>query len=270
MAIQYLAEELLHFFPKTTVSMIVSTGSGIPGIGIPKDSGYSIGNEGEQHDIRLGDVVISSPVGLYGGVANVDNDIQLPNRIKVLPRHVNSMSQDARGTVLGMKLHRDQETVRVAKYLVELQQKDAHMKRTCAFPNTAKDLYFESDYKHQGAYGAGCQRCDASQAVKRPARKTTNPEIFFGTIASRKNLDIDVETRKGIKHDTGALAVQAGAMCLMYNLALVVTGIADYADSHRNEHWQKYAAATAAACAKALVGNVPIHDDEVCARAALN
>jgi hypothetical protein len=57
----------------------------------------------------------------------------------------------------------------------------------------------------------------------------------------------------------------------MYNLApLVVTGIADYADSHRNEHWQKYAAATAAACAKALVGNVPIYDDEVCVRAALN
>ncbi|KAL7791173.1 hypothetical protein V8C43DRAFT_322515 [Trichoderma afarasin] len=34
---------------------------------------------------------------------------------------------------------------------------------------------------------------------------------------------------------------------------VVIRGIADYSDSHKNEKWQDYAAATAAACAKALL-----------------
>lgn len=31
---------------------------------------------------------------------------------------------------------------------------------------------------------------------------------------------------------------------------IVIRGIPDYADSHKNDHWRYYAAATAAACAK--------------------
>lgn len=34
---------------------------------------------------------------------------------------------------------------------------------------------------------------------------------------------------------------------------VVIRGISDYADSHKNNHWQQYAAATAAACAKELL-----------------
>jgi hypothetical protein len=41
---------------------------------------------------------------------------------------------------------------------------------------------------------------------------------------------------------------------------LVVRGICDYADSHKNKAWQPYAAATAAACAKAILSLVPAAD----------
>jgi nucleoside phosphorylase len=34
---------------------------------------------------------------------------------------------------------------------------------------------------------------------------------------------------------------------------LVIKGVCDYADSHKNKHWQYYAAATAAACMKAVL-----------------
>ena len=34
---------------------------------------------------------------------------------------------------------------------------------------------------------------------------------------------------------------------------LVVRGICDYTDSHKNKKWQPYAAATAAACAKEIL-----------------
>jgi hypothetical protein len=38
---------------------------------------------------------------------------------------------------------------------------------------------------------------------------------------------------------------------------LVIRGICDYADSHKNKAWQPYAAATAAAYAKELLYIVP-------------
>jgi nucleoside phosphorylase len=39
---------------------------------------------------------------------------------------------------------------------------------------------------------------------------------------------------------------------------LVVRGICDYADTHKNKRWQPYAAATAAAYAKELLEIIPV------------
>jgi nucleoside phosphorylase len=41
---------------------------------------------------------------------------------------------------------------------------------------------------------------------------------------------------------------------------IVIRGICDYADSHKNDRWQKYAAATAAAFAKEFLGFVDAHE----------
>jgi nucleoside phosphorylase len=38
---------------------------------------------------------------------------------------------------------------------------------------------------------------------------------------------------------------------------LIIRGICDYADSHKNKRWQPYAAATAAAYAKELLSIIP-------------
>jgi hypothetical protein len=41
---------------------------------------------------------------------------------------------------------------------------------------------------------------------------------------------------------------------------LVIRGICDYCDSHKNDKWQKYAAATAAAYAKELLNMMDVAD----------
>ncbi|OJI97585.1 hypothetical protein ASPVEDRAFT_97965, partial [Aspergillus versicolor CBS 583.65] len=54
--------------------------------------------------------------------------------------------------------------------------------------------------------------------------------------------------------EIGNLCFEMEAVGLMDSFpCLVVRGILDYADSHKNDHWQGYAAATAAACAKELL-----------------
>jgi hypothetical protein len=42
-------------------------------------------------------------------------------------------------------------------------------------------------------------------------------------------------------------------------LCVVIRGVCDYADLHKNKEWQGYAAAVAAAYAKELLLVVPIH-----------
>jgi nucleoside phosphorylase len=67
--------------------------------------------------------------------------------------------------------------------------------------------------------------------------------------------------------DTGlrdALAKEHGVLCFEMEAAglvnsfpcLVVRGICDYADSHKNKEWQGYAAMAAAAYAKDLLGYI--------------
>ena len=59
------------------------------------------------------------------------------------------------------------------------------------------------------------------------------------------------------------LCVEMEAAGLMDDFpCLVIRGICDYADSHKNKRWQPYAAATAAAYAKELLSVIPAHEIE--------
>jgi nucleoside phosphorylase len=63
--------------------------------------------------------------------------------------------------------------------------------------------------------------------------------------------------------DRDAVAKQAGAIGFEMEGAgvwdvfpcVVIKGACDYADSHKTKVWQRYAAATAAACMKAFLGH---------------
>jgi nucleoside phosphorylase len=56
----------------------------------------------------------------------------------------------------------------------------------------------------------------------------------------------------------GMLCFEMEAAGLMNSFpCLVIRGICDYADSHKNKRWQPYAAATAAVCAKEVLSAIP-------------
>lgn len=64
----------------------------------------------------------------------------------------------------------------------------------------------------------------------------------------------DSRVRDQLSRELGACYVEMEAAGLINNYpCLVVRGICDYADSHKNKEWQGYAAATAAAYAKELL-----------------
>lgn len=81
-------------------------------------------------------------------------------------------------------------------------------------------------------------------------------KIHYGVIASGNLLVKDAVRRDEILSllDEECICFEMEAAGLVNSFpCLVVRGVCDYADSHKNDRWQKYAAATAAAFAKELL-----------------
>lgn len=65
-------------------------------------------------------------------------------------------------------------------------------------------------------------------------------------------------TRDRVAKELGAISFEMEAAGLMNSFpCLVIRGICDYADTHKNKRWQGYAAATSAAFTKELLGFIP-------------
>lgn len=83
--------------------------------------------------------------------------------------------------------------------------------------------------------------------------------VHYGTIASGNQVIKDAAERDRVSAKLGGvLCFKMEAAGLMNSFpCLVICGISDYADTHKNYKWQKYAAGTAAAYAKELLSAIP-------------
>ncbi|OTA95054.1 hypothetical protein M434DRAFT_29263 [Hypoxylon sp. CO27-5] len=106
----------------------------------------------------------------------------------------------------------------------------------------------------------------STQAVGEDYGERKDVRVHYGLIASGNQTIKDSELRDSLNNSLGGhvLCVEMEAAGLMNDFpCIVIRGICDYADSQKNKDWQEYAAAVAAGCAKELLGYVtPI---EVCA-----
>ena len=132
-------------------------------------------------------------------------------------------------------------------------QNKPRMGQTYRYQGADHDQLFEATYDHEG--DKTCDECDPKLIVQRPAREDFSPRIHYGNIASGNEVIKHGITRDNIAKDLGVICFEMEAAGLMDNFrCLVIRGICDYADSHKNKIWQPYAAATAAAFARALLG----------------
>lgn len=95
-------------------------------------------------------------------------------------------------------------------------------------------------------------------SIIRRRRETETPKIWYGTVASGNVVMKDATLRDKIVEAVGALCFETEAAGIMNSFpCLVVRGLCDYSDSHKNKAWQCYAAATASAYAKVLLLEIP-------------
>ncbi|KAF3291535.1 hypothetical protein TWF970_000749 [Orbilia oligospora] len=83
-------------------------------------------------------------------------------------------------------------------------------------------------------------------------------KIHYGMIASGCQVIKDAKLRDSINQQLGGqvLCLEMEAASLVGFPAVVIRGICDYADSNKNDDWQEYAAAAAAACATEFINRI--------------
>lgn len=231
-----VATQLKSSFHAIRFGLMVGIGGGIPN---------------ETNDVRLGDIVVSSPTGIYGGVVQYDYGKAYPGHFE----HTGTLDRPPRTLLSALaKLQASHEVQgsKVCHSVTEMFRRNPFMERGYARPQSS-DYLFLSDYIHKSR-ASSCIHCDLSRSVKRPKRISNEPVIHYGLIASGNRVIKDSCLRDQLGRKFGAICVEMEAAGLMNTFpCLVIRGICDYADTHKNKSWQRYAAAVAAAYTRELL-----------------
>ncbi|KAH8704541.1 nucleoside phosphorylase domain-containing protein [Phaeosphaeriaceae sp. PMI808] len=203
-------------------------------------------------DIRLGDVVVSEPKGNRGGVVQIDMGKNTEDGFRIFS-HLNKPYHELLDAI--PRLRNDHQKKRkMDDYIdaVTMKSKEQPEPGYFAFPGREQDRLFQSDYRHPQEQ-ASCADCDEKR-VRRRTPLARRSRVFYGTIGSANNVLRSAKKRDRLHREEGILCVEMEAAGLMDTLScVVIRGICDYADSHKNKEWQPYAALAAAAYAKELL-----------------
>ncbi|OGM42265.1 kinesin [Aspergillus bombycis] len=236
--------QLCSTFPRIQFGLMVGIGGGVPSTGT---------------DIRLGDVVVSKPTPTSCGVIQYDYGKSMHNgrfqrtgSLNKPPRVLlTAISQMQSDDIMGNRpVHGIVSSTLLKNQAMQEQ-----------FSRPQEDLLFNAQYNHQTG-AIDCSNCDRGKIIARNPRPMDDPYIHYGLIASGDKVMKDATTRDIIAQESGigVLCFEMEAAGLMDQLpSLVIRGICDYCDSHKNKSWQGYAAIVAAAYAKVLLSVVPVH-----------
>ncbi|KAJ5065314.1 ankyrin repeat protein [Bipolaris maydis] len=231
-----LAARMQGKFQGIKFGLMVGIGGGVPG---------------GQADIRLGDVVVSAPQKTFGGVVQYDMGKATPTDT------IRTGSLDSPFQILLSAAGALQSDALIGESkLLNILSKTQHIPSLQRCESSA-DVLYEASYNHEG--GRTCANCRSDKQVNRPQRKREEVVVHHGTIASGNQVMKNATVRDRISQELGGvLCFEMEAAGLMNSFpCLVIRGISDYSDSHKNDQWQGYAAATAAAYARELLLKIP-------------
>jgi nucleoside phosphorylase len=202
-------------------------------------------------DIRLGDVVVSQPHKVYDGVVQYDVGKTTPSGFE-RTGSLNSPPQILLSAVAKVQSNELRGQSQLSTHVSKLER-IARFQRVKAGP----DVLFEAAYDHVGR--DTCDQCSVDRHEVRQPRESEEVAVYYGTIASGNQVMRSAAERDRLSAELGGvLCFEMEAAGLMNSFpCLVIRGICDYADSHKNKRWQLYAAATAAAYAKEVLSMIP-------------
>ena len=203
-------------------------------------------------EIVLGDVIVSD------GVVQYDLGRRLPEcfvRKDTLLDSLGRPNAEIRALLAKLKGHRGRKMLRerIASYMGVLQ---AEPELEAEYMGVIYDRLFEAAYRHV-ADGKSCDECGCAGSLvlrRRLEQVNPTPAVHFGLIASGDMVMKSGEERDAIARQESIVGFEMeGAGVWDSFPCVVIKGACDYADSHKTKGWQRYAAATAAACMRAFL-----------------
>ncbi|MCJ1230398.1 hypothetical protein MMC12_007072 [Toensbergia leucococca] len=237
-----VANQMSSTFASIRFGLMVGIGSGVPSA---------------ESDIRLGDIVVSKPMGTSGGVIQYDFGKTVEEGRFVRTGSLNRPPDVLLNALSSLQSEHMMEEPRFLNYLSEMRGKYPKLRGSITYQGAQQDRLFKAEYNHRRG-DATCASCEESGLVPRASRENDNPVVHYGLIASGNQVMRNGITREKFRKELNVLCFEMEAAGLMDNFpCLVVRGVCNYADSHKNKQWQSYAAATAAAYAKELLYVMP-------------
>ncbi|WYZ43460.1 hypothetical protein EsH8_VI_001159 [Colletotrichum jinshuiense] len=236
-------------------------------------------------EIVLGDVVISTTIVQYDYSPQHPDNFTLRNTVY---DNLGRFNKDIRPLLATFRTNVGRERLQrgALQFLRQIQENAAGERKQQARyhrPNASEDNLFNPEYQHkhldpsdcgcvehacEAAQAASCNelRCDTAQLVSRERLDTIQDsgqhdkkgddqlKIHFGCIGSGNVVLKSGEDRDRIARKHGIIAFEMEGADMWDDLpCIVVKGVCDYADGHKNKRWQAYAAATPASVLKALL-----------------
>ncbi|EXL65535.1 hypothetical protein FOPG_18241 [Fusarium oxysporum f. sp. conglutinans race 2 54008] len=239
---------MLHSFPNVKIGLMVGIGGGAPT---------------SEHDIRLGDVVVSASGNGKGSVFQYDFGKAVQGQEFQETGFLNQPPTILRAAMHGLLTQYKRKGHRLDKHIDDILVENPRLKKEFQRPESSTDRLYHSSKVHPPDDQSSCAKAcgnDPSTLVVRPDRTEyeDNPAIHYGLIASSNRLMKDALTRDVLAAKKGVLCFEMEAAGLMNHFpCLVIRGICDYSDSHKNKEWQGFAAMMAAAYAKDLLRQIP-------------
>ncbi|KAF2175873.1 hypothetical protein K469DRAFT_52350 [Zopfia rhizophila CBS 207.26] len=173
-----VAKHILHSFPNFRIGLMVGIGGGAPS---PK------------HDIRLGDIVVSSTGNRTGGVIQYDYGKTIQSQEFRNSGFLNRPPTVLRAAVNGLMARYESEGHQLEKAINCILEKKPRLRKKYKRPDPSSDRLYQSSITHpsnkEGSCAAVCGD-DPSNRILRHQRTgdEDNPAIHYGLIASANQL----------------------------------------------------------------------------------
>ena len=236
-----VSSNLLRSFPNIGDILMVGIAGGVPDP-----------NNAENH-VRLGDIVVSMDAGVmqfdFGKLEQVVHEGESPRE------HFTIRASDLPPSARLQQAVRFLEARRIRKE----RPWERHIVRSTTLENAGRppntrDVLYDSH--------------DPSRMIPHPKdamRVARQPRLHYGVIGSSNMLLKEPHLRDLLRDEYQVRAIEmegsgiASATWMSSNAGyLLIRGICDYCDSHKNNIWQGYAAVVAAAYARALIESIPV------------
>ncbi|KAM0261113.1 hypothetical protein ACHAQJ_002375 [Trichoderma viride] len=234
---------VLPDFPNMRIRLMVGIGGGAPT---------------SKHDIRLGDVVVGVPRDGKSGTLQYDFGKTIQNQEFQMTGFLNQPPKNLLAAITGLGTNYNTEGHRLEEAIEEALQRSSSLWEKFQRPDQSSDQLYKSDVIHPPHDDRSCAMAcgDTTSSVvprlERHQEDTTT--IHYGLVASANQVmkDAVIRDKLALKNEVLCFEMEAAGLVNDFS-CLVIRGICDYSDSHKNKDWQGYAAVAAAAYAKDLI-----------------